>query len=76
MKYRYFLLGDTVPIRVGYNENDHAFSAEVPDREKRELAMKVTYLSRVEQSMEVDKIDRQGFERHCKRFWDDRGLPE
>lgn len=76
MRYEYFLLGNSVPIRAVFNDEGHRIGAEVPSRERRVLSKDATYLSRIDYSMEVDKIDRAGFECHCKRIWDKRGLPK
>lgn len=74
MRYEYFLLGDSVPIRVAFNHNDHRIGAEVPSRTDRRLSMEATYLSRLDHSFEVEKIDREQFEKHCERVWNKRGL--
>ena len=76
MKYRYYLLGSSVPIRAVFNDKGHRIGAEIPSREKRELIKDATYLSRLDHSMEVDEISQVDFEHHCKRVWDDRGLLE
>jgi hypothetical protein len=76
MENRYFLLGETVPIMVTYSESGHKVGAYVPRSERRELVCKVTYLSRIERSYEVDEIDEAAFAAHCQQFWDKRGVPE
>lgn len=74
MKFRYFLLGNSVPIRAVFNDEGHRIGAEVPSREARMLDKDATYLSRLDHSMEVDEINQEDFERHCKRVWDTRGI--
>ena len=66
--YKYFLLGDTVPIRVSFNEKGWKFDAEIPDPENGGLIHRVTYLSRIEQSFEVDELTREQFEEHAAVF--------
>ena len=76
MKTEYFLLGEVTPVRVRFNEVGHRFAADVPSREKRELAVKVTYLSRLQRSFEVDRITEVEFWQHCSALWDKWGTPE
>ncbi|MCP5275778.1 MAG: hypothetical protein H6936_13200 [Burkholderiales bacterium] len=59
--YEYFLLGESVPVRVAFNEKGLKIGAEVPNREKGELVQDVTYLRRLAYSMEVEKITEQQF---------------
>lgn len=61
MTYEYFLLGESVPVRVAFNEKGLKIGAEVPSREKGELVQDVTYLRRLAYSMEVEKITEQQF---------------
>lgn len=61
MTYEYFLLGESVPVRVAFNEKGLKIGAEVPNREKGELVQDVTYLRRLAYSMEVEKITEQQF---------------
>lgn len=61
MTYEYFLLGESVPVRVAFNEKGLKIGAEVPNREKGELVQDATYLSRLERSFEVEKITEQQF---------------
>ena len=46
MTYEYFLLGESVPVRVAFNEKGLKIGAEVPNREEGELVQDVTYLRR------------------------------
>lgn len=59
--YQYFLLGESVPVRVAFNDKGMKMGAEVPSREKGELVQDATYLSRVERSFEVEKITEEQF---------------
>lgn len=61
MTYEYFLLGESVPVRVAFNEKGLKMGAEVPNREKGQLVQDATYLSRLERSFEVEKITEQQF---------------
>ena len=59
--YQYFLLGESVPVRVAFNDKGMKMGAEVPNREKGELVQDATYLSRLERSFEVEKITEEQF---------------
>ena len=59
--YQYFLLGDSVPVRVAFNDEGMKVGAEVPDRNKGVLVQDATYLSRLEGSFEVEKITGDQF---------------
>ncbi|MEZ5813839.1 MAG: hypothetical protein R3E13_03840 [Alphaproteobacteria bacterium] len=59
--YEYFLLGESVPVRVAFNDKGMKMGAEVPNREKGQLVQDATYLSRLERSFEVEKITEQQF---------------
>ena len=72
MENRYYLLGETVPIMVTHNADGNQNGAYVPSLERRELVCKVTYLSRIERSYEVEEIDEAAFAAHCQKFWDSR----
>ena len=61
VKYQYFLLGESVPVRVAFNDKGMKMGAEVPNREKGELVQDATYLSRLERSFEVEKITEKQF---------------
>lgn len=61
MTYEYFLLGESVPVRVAFNDKGMKMGAEVPNREKGQLVQDATYLSRLERSFEVEKITEQQF---------------
>lgn len=47
MTYQYFLLGDSVPVRVTFNDKGLKMGAEVPSREKGGLVYNHSYLDRV-----------------------------
>lgn len=59
--YQYFLLGDTVPVRVAFNAKGLRMGAEVPNREKGVLVQDATYLSRLATSFEVEEITQEQF---------------
>ncbi len=61
MSYQYFLLGDTVPVRVACNAKGQRMGAEVPNREKGMLVQDATYLSRLAASFEVEEIAQEQF---------------
>ena len=66
--YKYYLLGDTVPVRVAFNDKGWKMGAEVPDRQRGELAQKATYLSRLERSFEVEEITKEQFNQYCEEI--------
>lgn len=61
MTYQYFLLGESVPVRVAFNDKGMKMGAEVPNHEKGELVQDATYLSRLERSFEVEEITEEQF---------------
>ena len=68
--YKYYLLGDSVPVQVVFNARGHKVGACVPDRETRSLKIAHEYMSRIEISYEVDEIDAATFEALCQRYYD------
>lgn len=52
--YKYFLLGNSVPVRVTFNEKGLKIGAEAPDQETGKLRIKNTLMSRLETSPEVE----------------------
>ena len=69
MTFKYYLLGESVPIRVTFNDLGHKIGAEVPDKNTGALLQKTTYLSRLEQSFEVIEMTADDFNRHCRLIW-------
>lgn len=65
MSYRYYLLGETLPVRVIFNEAGLKVGAETPDRRTGDLIAQPTLLSRIEQSPEVQEISEAEFQRRC-----------
>ncbi len=59
--YRYFLLGNSTPVRVSYNREGLKIGAEVPDENMGSLRIANTYLSKIEQSGDVEEIDESEF---------------
>lgn len=68
LTYKYYLLGETVPVRVVFNEKGLHSGAEVLDREKGKLVPDATYLGRILNSFEVDEITEQEFIKRCDDF--------
>lgn len=68
IRYKYYVLGDSVPVRVVFNKNGQKMDAEVPDRAMKGMAHKATYLSRLSNSFEVDEVSKEDFEAWCVRF--------
>ena len=66
MSYRYFLLGDSVPVRVVFDARGQKIGAETPDPRTGQLVARVTLLSRLEQSYEVEEISETEFRRRCR----------
>lgn len=69
VSYKYFLLGDTVPVRVTFNERGLKMGAETPDPEVKDLKLNMSMLSRLEQSYEVDEIDHGRFDALCNEIY-------
>jgi hypothetical protein len=63
--HEYYLLGDTVPVRVTLGRTGTPIGAEVPDPETGELVIKNTVMSRLDQSWEVEQISKERFEELC-----------
>lgn len=66
--YKYFLLGESVPVRVIYDERGLKYGAETPDRNGGRLVNRTQLLSRLEQSPEVREITRDEFEHRWRVF--------
>lgn len=64
--YKYYLLGDTLPVRVTYNERGLKLGAEIPDAATGALRIQTTLLSKLETSHEVDEIDLSAFDARCR----------
>ncbi len=68
--YEYFLLGDSVPVKVWISDQDGLKAgAEIPDAQSRRLKFDHSYLSRLEQSEEVTPIDQDEFDKRCAEIW-------
>lgn len=70
MTYRYYLLGDTIPVRVACHETGLKMAADIPSRDKQTLIQDATYLSRLEQSFEVDEITEDQFAARCRAMYE------
>lgn len=68
--FKHYLLGDTVPVRVLFADSDGLRAgAMVPDERQGKLVVANTYLSRVEQSGEVEEITEEEFDRRCEEIY-------
>jgi len=76
MNYKYFLLGDTVPVRVAFNDKGMKMGAEVPDRDRGELVQDATYLSRLANSFEVEEINGETFAQKAQAIIDQGPEPD
>jgi len=74
--YKYYLLGERVPVRVTLNTKGWKVGAEVPDAQTGMLVIDHRYLSRIEQSPEVDEIDEAEFHRRCDEFFQRKRQPQ
>lgn len=70
MTYRYYLLGNTIPVRVACHETGLKMGAEVPSKEEKALVQDATYLSRLEHSFEVDEITEDQFAARCRSIFE------
>lgn len=68
-QYKYYVLGNTVPVRVTFNASGLKLGAEIPNRDTKALEIRVDMLSRLEQSPEVDEVDQVTFEMLCNNFY-------
>ena len=67
--FRYFVLGNITPVRLALNREHHVTGAQVPDpAELSGFRWSHEHWSRVEQSGEVDEVDRQTFEQAVERY--------
>lgn len=68
--YEHLLLGQSVPIRVLRTKTRGLkVGAQIPDRRTGRLEFKNTYLSRIEQSPEVEEISESEFDELCRRIF-------
>jgi hypothetical protein len=68
-RHEYYLLGDTVPIRVSFNKYGHRNGAEIPDRASGELRQDPTYLGRIMVSLEAEEISENEWRQRCEDIW-------
>ena len=73
--FKHYLLGNTVPVRVLYADSDGLKAgAMVPDENQGKLVFTNSYLSRLEQSWEVEEITEEEFERLCEEKYAKKNL--
>jgi len=68
-RYKYYLLNETTPARVTFNNQGLKIGAEAPDAATRTLVIRTTLLSKIETADDVDEIDRQTFETLCNALY-------
>ena len=73
-RYEYHLLGDSVPVRVAFDQRGLKMGAEVPDAIQRRLVHANRYLSRLETSYEVEEIDEARFLALCEAIYERAGI--
>lgn len=61
MSYKYYVLGDTTPIRVAFNEAGHRISAEIPEKTGPDFKLDMTYLSKTVHSDDAEEVDEPTF---------------
>jgi hypothetical protein len=66
--YKYFLVDNTTPVRVAFNEQGLTLGAEVPDPRSRALRVDFDALHRVEKGPWVEEIARELFEALCEEI--------
>lgn len=66
---KHYIIGNSIPVRIRYNEDGLRMGADVPDRASGELIKDATYISRVDTSFEVDDITEKVFVKCCKQFY-------
>lgn len=73
--FKHYLLGNTVPVRVLISDSRGLIAgAMVPDKNQGKLVHDGTYLSRLEQSWEVEEITEEEFERLCEEKYAKKNL--
>jgi len=63
--YKYYLLGEDIPIRVAFDTNKRKMGADIPDIETGSLIKRAAYLSVVETSPDIEEIDKETFDKLC-----------
>ncbi len=72
-KYRYYLLGDYMPIRATVDpDHDVNIDAFRPNRETGKLEQHRELLLRIRESDEIEEITEKDFEQHCQRIYAER----
>ena len=68
--YRHYLLGENVPVRVLIAKSDGLKAgAQIPDPATGKLKYAHEYLSRIEQSYEVEEITEAEFQQRCQKIF-------
>lgn len=70
--YRYYLLGNTIPVRVVFDSAGLKIGAEIPDNQSQCLVKRTTMLSRLELSDEVDELTQAEFAERCARVYQNK----
>lgn len=69
-RFKHYLLGDSVPVRVLFAEsNGLKAGAMVPESQQGKLVFASNYLSLLEQSHEVEEITEGEFNRLCEEIY-------
>lgn len=76
-QYKYYLLGDYMPIRATVDpEYKINVDAVRPSRETGKLEQHQELLHRIRVSDEIEEITAEEFEQHCKRIYAERKRAE
>jgi len=67
--FKYYLIDDTVPVRVSFDERGLKRGAEVPDAQRGALAIQHTMMSKIETYPWVTEIDRSQFDAACAAIY-------
>jgi hypothetical protein len=66
--YEYYVLGQSNPVRLTFNSHGLKMGAETPDPHTGDLIIDNTLISRVENSPDAEKINRERFEELCLQY--------
>lgn len=75
MTYKYYLHGNTTPIRAKFNQQGQIDSAEVPDLNTQDLVNSIKFFGLLHNSMEVDEITEDQFNQEVRAFLENRLTP-
>jgi hypothetical protein len=67
--FKYYLIDDTLPVRVSFDEHGLKRGAEVPDAQHGSLVVRHTMMSKIETYPWITEIDRPQFDAACAAIY-------